>query len=498
MRTALVGSLLLLAISCAEAPPPPPYLAKIENHLERVIESGRDRYGEQETALWLASVDIRQGGQFEPPPKASRRTYRTIHAPHGSTLYWDQPLVAFAMTLSDRAGDPAYRAAAEEYIRDFLACCVDDEHTGMFEWGNHLYYDVFTDSLADIFEPIHEIRPMTPAWAMFWTIDPAATEREIRAAVAGHVLDAETGLFNRHALTGPQAAEPPKGEPMPFLAAGGSLVESLAWLASQGGGDAEELIERALTIARYSFDKRDAATGLVPTQPVVQRWDSRVATTETGLWAGALLRSANLTGRQEFVEMAGAAVAAYLETAWDAEAQRYYGMLRIADGTPESERTTEWQPSLYSDVWEPLFPSHDYPLAFAETCLALWEIDGDERFATCARRWIEQIRGQMPPRYPRGSITDAESQRGTFAENYGRVIHFLVRAARTLDESAALELASEVAGDAIEMLWVEEVGMFRSHPGDDRADAVDGLGYLFAALAYLETGEEWNLGGMSF
>lgn len=498
MRTALVGSLFLLVASCTTAPALARYLDKIERHLGRMIESGRDRYGERSTGLWLASVDIRQGGQAEPPPKTSRRTYRTIHAPHGSTLYWDQALIAFAMALSDKTGDPAYRAAAEDYIRDFLACCIDDEHTGMFEWGNHLYYDVFTDSLADIFEPIHEIRPMTPAWGMFWEIDPAATEREIRAAAAGHVLDAETGLFNRHALTGPQAAELSKGEPMPFLAAGGSLAESLAWLASQGGADAEKLTERALAVARYSFSKRDAATGLVPTQPVVQRWDSRVATTETGLWAGALLRAWRLTGREELVEMARASVAAYLETGWDAEAQRYYGMLRIADGTPESERTTEWQPSLHSDVWEPLFPSHDYPLAFAETCLTLWEIDRDERFAACARRWIEQIRAQMPPRYPRDSITDAEIQRGSFAENYGRAIHFLVRAARALEEPAALRLAHEVAADAAATLWVEQAGMFRSHPGDDRADAVDGLGYLFAALAYLETGEEWDLGGMAF
>jgi hypothetical protein len=473
VRSALVGALFLLVVSCSRETAPAPYLSKIERHLGHVIRLGRDTYGPKPTNLWLASIDILRGGQFEPPPAASRRTYRTIHAPRGSTLYWDQALLAVAMRLSEHTGDPAYRQAAVDYVGDFLQCCVDEEHTGMFEWGNHLYYDVFSDSIANIYDPIHEIRPMTPAWALLWSLDPNATEREMRGAVRGHILDPETGLFNRHALTGAQAKEPPQGEPMPFLAAGASLVESLAWLSAHGVDDADELEALALTVARYSFSKRNPATGLVPTQPVVQRWDSRVAT-------------------------ASQAVSAYLEPGWDAEARRYYGMLRIADGSPESKRTTEWQPSLHSDVWEPLFPSHDYPLAFAETCLTLWKIDHDERYATCARRWIDQIRGQMPPRFPKASITDEAMQAGTFAENYGRAIHFLVRAGSLLDEPETSELARTIADDSVEKLWVEEAGMFRSHPGDDRADAVDGLGYLFAALAYLETGEDWDLGGISF
>jgi hypothetical protein len=378
-----------------------------------------------------------------------------------------------------------------------VSCCVD-EHTGMLEWGNHLYYDVFEDRAANIFEPYHEIRPMTPAWELLWSVDPAVAARALRAAVEGHVRDWETGLFNRHALTGPDQSKAETGDPMPFLAAGASLVESLAWLSTQSVVDADALQQKALTVARYSFDKRDPATGLVPSQPFVQRWDSKVATTETGLWAGALLRAWRMTGVDEFRMVAREAVAAYLKTGWDAEAKRYYGMLRLTDGAPRSERTTEWQPSLHSDVWEPLFPSHDYPMPFAEACLTLWEVEKDERFTTCARRWIEQIRTQMPPRYPKSVITDDEMQRGAYAEMYGRAIHFLVRAADVFDEPELRALADELADDAIATLWVEEAGMFRTHPGEDRTDAVDGLGYLFAALTYLETGEEPDLGGMAF
>ena len=494
----MTAAAILLTVGCIRQPSEQPTrLSRIESHYQNLMQHGLDVYGPRKTPLWLASIDIRKGGQFEPAPEKSRRTYRTIHAPRGSTLYWDQPLVAFAVWLSGRTGEPSYGEAARAYARQMFDCCMD-EHTGMLEWGNHLYYDVFEDRAANIFEPYHEIRPLTPAWRLLWSADPQATERALRAAAEGHVRDWDTGLFNRHALTGEDQTKAEAGDPMPFLAAGASLVESLAWLSTQQVDDTAELRERALAVARYSFEKRDPRTGLLPTQPYVQRWDSKVATTETGLWAGALLRSWRLTGEEEFRGMARDAVTAYLETGWDAQAKRYYGMLRLEDGAPESERTTEWQPSLHSDVWEPLFPSHDYPMPFAEACLTLWETEGDERFARCARRWIEQIEAQMPPRYPKGVITATQVQRGAFAEQYGRVIHFLLRASEVFEQPAARALAEEVAADAIATLWVEDAGMFRTHPGEDRTDAVDGLGFLFAALAYLETGAEPDLGGMAF
>jgi hypothetical protein len=40
--------------------------------------------------------------------------------------------------------------------------------------------------------------------------------------------------------------------------------------------------------------------------------------------------------------------------------------------------------------------------------------------------------------------------------------------------------------------------MFRTHPGEDRTEAVDGLGVLFLALIYLETGREPDLLGFAF
>jgi len=465
------------------------FAAKIRSHYDRLLERGLDVYGPRKTPYWLASIEIRRGGQYEPVPETSRRTYRTIHAPGGSTLYWDQPVVSFAYWLSERTGEPKYADAVDAYLTTFLERSIDPK-TGLFEWGNHLYYDVVADRTVDILEPWHEMRPVTPAWDLFDRIDSAKTRRAARAAVDGHVVGAD-GEFNRHA---PARGYQPDKKPisMPFLSAGATIVETLGWLASRDGvRDREELLEGARTVARYSFDKRDPKTGLLPTQPVVDRWDAHTATTETGLWAGALLRTAEATGQAAFFEWAEAAVSAYLRFGFSEEHNRWWGMLRTVDGAPTWKRTTEWQPKKFSDVWEPLFPSHDYPMPLAETCLTLAEATGRREFVQGAARWVEHIRRTLPPRYPKASNTDTTFVEGTFAEMYGRAVHFLTRAGEQ-------ELAERVAADAIDKLWSEKAGMFRSHPGDDRADAVDGLGFLFAALTYLETGHEPELAGVVF
>ena len=486
---------LALAAAAVAMPAQPRYLPKIAGHYDRLIEAGTDRYGPRATALWLASIDIHKGGQFEPPPAASRRTYRTIHAPHGSTPYWDQPAVAFSFWLSDRTGEPRYREAAEAYIRDFLRVAVEPE-SGYFLWGNHLFYDVFADELVDIFEPWHEMRPITPAWEMFSRIDPVAAKRAAAAAARGHLLDGETGLFNRHAST--RSRNPGPADPMPFLAAGGTLIRTLAWLSAQPGSDSEVFLDKAKKVMRYSHGARNLRTGLMPVQPVVDRWDRHAATTETGLWASSLLDVYRMTGLREFRERAADALRGYLSFGFDTAEQRFYGMLRIEDGSPLRERTTEWQPGRFSDVWEPLFPSHDYPAPFAEACITLWEMTGQDRYHTCVRQWTSHIQRSLPPSYRLESITGDTQQLGAYAESYGRVIHFLVRASETFDEPAWKDLALEIAEDAVKNLWSEDAGMFRSHPGEDRTDSVDGLGYLFAALAYLETGDDPDLMGAGF
>jgi hypothetical protein len=437
----------------------------VEGHFCRLLESGLDTCGPRRTPMWMAVLDTRSG---RPPERehVPQRVYRLIGAPRGCTLYWDQPLVAAAHGLSKAAGKPEYARAADDYIRAFLAGCVDAR--GMFRWGNHQYYDAYEDRVVEFSGGHHELRPFAPAWELFWRLDARATERYIRVMASRHVYDAATGAFNRH-------DDGRRGHA--FLEAGGILAESLAWLSGRVG--ASDLADMAMRIACYNYNYRGAATGLVANEPDGGRWDSRVCTTEVGLWAGSLLKAARYSGCARFAEMAREAVRAYLRYGYDERNGMYFGQLSIADGSPVVPSNRGYWPGEHTDIWSvEQWPTHDYPMALAEACLGLFETFGDGAFLEGARRWAEVVCRNTP----------ARGGQGTYAEHYGRCIHFLTRAAPVVGDASLLSHARALADEAVEQLW--DGGMFQTYPGTHMYESVGGLGFLFQALIYLECGNE--------
>ena len=472
------------------------YLQLIRSHYDRMIQVGVDNYGPVKSALWLASVDVEKGGQPDRPDPATKRTYRFIHAPRGSNLYWEQPAIVAAYQLSLLGREPKYAQFGERYLRDFLKLCVSEQN-GLFLWGNHLYYDVFTDKIVGFNGGHFETRPLPVAWDMFWRLSPEATERCIRTMGVQYLIDPKTGYFDRHASI--KLTEPPppaRAGTYPFLESGGVFCESLTWLSAKTGHKDSTLVERALLVARYSFSTRGEKTGLLQNQSGPnQRWDFHGSTTEVGLWANCLLRSAEYAGRTEFLDMAREAVAAYLRHGFDEKTGRYYGQLNYLDGTPRKpERNasdgpeTFYQPAEYAELWEPLFPTHNYPMSMAEASLTLYQKTGDTLFLQAVHRWASQIAHSMP----------ANEGKGAYADQYGRCIHFLVRASHVLGDESYFKRARQLAAEATGHLFNRRSGMFRSHPGEERCDAVDGIGLLFLALIYLEQGKEYDLMGFSW
>ncbi len=473
-----------LATTAARSDDGSDYTGLVRSHLERVIERSVDRFGPSKTGLWLATIDTATGGLPENPLPGELRWYRKITSPNGSNLYWDQPTIVAAYALSKQTRDERFAASADRYIRDFLVRCVAAE-SGLFQWGNHIYYDVVRDQVTPFSGGYHECRPHTPAWETFWMHDSEVTENAIRAMGLAHVKDHETGRFCRHANPKAVPGEFTKQEvagAKPFLEAGASLMDSLCWLADKTDDRDGELTELALRAARYSFARRDTTTGLIRNQPVDKRWDYYASTTEVGLWAGSLLRAAQYTGEDEFREIAEAAMRPWLRFGFDEDVNKYYGRLAVESGLPQPpEEPRGWIPPMYAEVFDiHERPTHNYPMPMAETCLSLYEQTQEPLFARAVERWVAHIRNSLP----------ANGNRGAYAEDYGRVIHFLTRSSLSMNRPEYRQLAHQIAKEAIGCLFVEEHGMFRSHPGEDRCDAVDGPGILLLALLYLDRGEE--------
>lgn len=441
-------------------------LNAVQSHLQRVAAAAVD-------GQWPSIVEVATGRQ-PLDDQAPRRVYRLIGAPRGSTLYWDQPLLVAAARLAVLTGQAEWQALADDYIRAFLERCVAG--SGMFRWGNHCYYGTAEHRVVEFHGGVHELRPITPAWDLFWRVDPARTARYIRAMGERHVYDPATGGFNRHDDAKPGHA---------FIEAGGILCESLAWLAGKTG-DAP-LLELALRVARYSFRHRHPATGLVPNEPDHGRWDSRVCTSEIGVWAQSLLRAASATGNDEFQTMAAEALRAYLRYAFDPATGRAWGQLDLATGQAVIPAQEGYWPGRHADPWSTAqWPTHDYPMTVAEAALTLFHQTGEVFFRDGAERLARQAVASAP----------AHTGLPAYAESDGRVIHLLARLGRELGSADARADAARLAGEALARLYRN--GMFQGMDGLGRHEAVDGSGYLLLALLLLETGEEPSLLGFGF
>ena len=445
------------------------YLPKCKSHLQRLISATSETGG----AWWPSVLEVRTG-RYPAEDHVPRRVYRLIGAPRGSTLYWDQPMVVAAHALSALTGDRHYARSADEYVDAFLSSCVAEN--GMFRWGNHQYYDVFDEKVVEFHGAPHELRPITPAWEIFWRHAPEKTASYIRTMAKRHIYDPTTGGFNRH-------DDGKKGHA--FLEAGGILSESVAWLYGKTGK--RNLSDTALRVARYSYRHRNPVTGLVPNEPDMGRWDSEVCTSEIGLWAQCLLRARSYTGNDEFLDMARNAVAPYLDRAFDHKSGKFFGQVNVHDGKPVVPEQSGYCPRKHADPWNTdQWPTHDYPMAVAEACVSLYLLTEEALWLEGIRRWAASAINNSP----------ARTGRWEYAENYGRCIHFLARAGLQLGEEQFLVDARSLAEEAIESLW--ENGMFQGYPSGHIYESVDGVGFLMLSLLFLQTRRPLNMHGFGF
>ena len=440
--------------------------------LELMIERGTDRYGEEETPMWMAVLDAKT---VEAPrePEAVDEHVRVIRrgrrAPGGCNFLHDQPTLRVAYALSELSGDGRFQDAADAYLREAMTRCVKPD-SGFFVWGWHTWYDAFDESFKSDSGDHHELHLWLPDWERLYALNPEAVLREVEAIWKLHVCGKETGEYNRHGDGNCGLA---------FAMSGAEFIYAFMEIHRLTGDMLWK--ERAQIVSNWHWNHRDEKTGLTVNVPEGERFDGKFCDTAViGLRAGQVLLSAHRNNDRVLLERAMTYLKAYAKYGYDAGRQGYYGMVR-QDGEPLAEWPTEGydqyaQPGLLN-LWEVYVIGYAYPLPAAQAYAHASGIVNDPDIRQAALRWADWIGRSLP----------ANEGRGTYADQYGRCISLFREMHRQTGDEKYRKLAVDTGREALKHL---DTGMLlRSHPNKPYWEAVDGIGLLLHGLLELALDE---------
>ncbi|MDO8587092.1 MAG: AGE family epimerase/isomerase [Armatimonadota bacterium] len=195
-----------------------PYLDAARTFLDTLVDKGTDRYGKKHTPVFCLSLDPETYSPPKPPAKVDWdyiRGFEYLYQDygfywkshmHGSGLIYDQGTIRALYALTEATGKPKYRKAADAYLDFFLDNLISPQ-TGIFGWGEHIFYNVFADILiggcfrvAGWHEYFygHEFDRCAPIYDLFWEKSPEKTLAEIDAIYEYKIVDHDTFINNRH------------------------------------------------------------------------------------------------------------------------------------------------------------------------------------------------------------------------------------------------------------------------------------------------------------
>jgi len=499
----------------------------VSHSLDTLIARGTDHYGEVHSPMLMSVLDVHT---LESPPEPEEygslvRLEGRLHrrGERGSNLWNDQPTLRAMYLLSQLTEDPQYRKAADKYIAYTFEHCQSPKN--LLYWGSHVHWDCFKDRPGGDRngQGPHEILINHAQWEEMYRIAPQAVQEEIDAIWQWHVHDKKTGEHNRHDDNAP-------GRDFSF--SGGSFLTAFAFM-HQATGE-EHYLKKAKLVADWHYQHRDPTTHLPPEAPCLANqkdglYGRTFMNSITGPHTAALLYAYELTGDQHFLDIAVSNLKAYDKYGWDNSLKTYLGMLNL-DGTPTTiedvPATMRSQVVGYSPgdpdpeysvppigpvvVWQTTIYPLEFPIASAQSAIYAYNLiekeGGPEEkvLLRSAKRWAKVIEEHLPPiagrtfhNTLRQKLPGLDKLGGTYAGNYGRAISFYVHLYRATDNQKYLDLATRLAKDAVEKLYVEKTfterdgtsttyGLFRGHPAKPYYEAVDGVGLLLVALLELD------------
>jgi len=455
------------------------------------MQYGTDRYGEKHLPILVSILDVETRNCPETPRPLDelwRVVRRGRRNPAGANMLTDQPLLKTLFYLSEATGDGKYAEFARQYMASYMSNLVDEK--GLFWWGWHRHYDVFTEEMTGHQGNFHEIHAIhCIAWDRLWAVDEVAVRKEIEAIWQWHVIDKKTGEIDRHSLN-------KRG--CDFSMSSGAFLYAFAFLYHQTG---EQIwLDRAKLLADYYWDRRNVETDLFPERPNAgaDRFDgSHFVTPTTGLYCHALLKTFELTGVEKFRDYAVAHLKAYGKYGYDKKTKRFWGTLNL-DGSPLlgprlQEDYAKYEPRGLLDLWEPYVAGYQAPIYTAQAYVYAYQLTKDPALLTTAIRFADWIERNLPAKacmeqswYGPYAIESASA--GTYAGKYGRTISFFIHMYITTQQQKYLNLARQVAEEATSKLLHR--GIFRGHPAKPYYEAIDGVGFLLYALLTLDQVEK--------
>ncbi|MFN0170599.1 MAG: hypothetical protein ACKV22_29610, partial [Bryobacteraceae bacterium] len=280
------------------------YIEASREFLDTLITKGTDRYGRKHTPVFCLSLDPETHSPPRPPEKIDRQYaisfeylyrdygyYWKSHL-HSSGLIYDQGAIRALYALSDSWKDPKYRRAADAYLKFFLENMVS-EQTGIFGWGEHIFYNVFLDYMIGggftvrgnrNFSFSHELERWTTIYDVFWDKDPAKTLIEIEGIHEYKIHDYKTFVNNRHSsyYGGRQTSDT-----LTFIKHSGLFAHAFS-LAHVKTGE-RKYLDWAKKMADLFWDRRNPTTNLV--RPSVQRKNEIASAPELAQLVLFLLRA---------------------------------------------------------------------------------------------------------------------------------------------------------------------------------------------------------------
>ena len=511
------------------APGHSPYFTPVKTMLETLIEHGRDHYGLEHSPLFAAilTADTLECPENPPP-------HRTLpirldpgrpkrRAAGGSNLLYDQATLKCMDLMTQLTRDPKYRQAALDALRFQLNRAVDAK--GFPAMGGHYNWNFYTDQI-DADGDYHELWYWPMAWRLWWAADAVKTRAYVDKIWEWHVVDKATGETNRH-------SDGQHG--WSFTYCDGTLMSAWAFMATKS--DDVKYRQWCARVAGYHWGRRNPDTGLSPGSGgqygmKVARFDTRHFTTTNMPWARYLIEAGRRTDNAELVAMGRAILDGYAKCGYDPMTGLFYGQIAL-DGTPvkpDVERGLvigDDEPVGYLTMWQPHIGWQELGLVTAQVyAWAAEEVDREAYFTTAERfgrivwrAWRERYAGRQdwfafrdalkpfaletykngvlhirhvpPPDVDRALLNAYrkggyvyQAPYGLFADDYGRTIQFALSMHRLTDDARWLDLAKEVADEAIEYLWRGR--LFVGHVEKTLYEASDLVGFLLHALLHLD------------